>query len=70
MQTPVYLQTDVSLTAFTQSAAVMDIWQDLTPPTWISSVPAGEQDLLADDRSQSYFNNSTSRPFAPSVVVN
>ena len=48
----------------------MDIWQDLTSSTWKFFVPARERYLLADDRSQSYSDNSTSRAFAPSVVVN
>lgn len=69
------MQSAVHLPCFPVSfywltTAVTDIWQDLTPPTWNFLMPAREQYLLADDRSQSYFNNSTWRAFAPSVVVN
>lgn len=60
----------VSPSAFILTAAVTDIWQDLTPSTWNFFMPAREQYLLADDRSRSYFSSSTSRAFAPSVVVN
>lgn len=62
----------VSRSALTWTAAVRDVWQDLTPS---NHQPGPSCRLLTGACWQmtgleSYFNNSTSRAFAPSVAVN